>query len=362
MWREQALLYLNTHEIDTDQTKVEVDNTVGGWNNNRQRFWFNVNFRTLLGDMYNKYDTFNLSFVNCFSRVVDATGSATNVNIYVSGLDLVNSGYNANAQNNTTYSVVRNHFINNTAFQNSFSSGERDQFAVTFKRPINSVRLEFELRDIINAEKMFTSVNNKYPYFVLMFSIKPAIKPTLYEHNLNFVPARLTLNTSQISTSLSTPFVSNEIGAWGSISANGTARQVFSFNVNLKTLLGNWWDKYDTYSLVIVGYASYPVGSLGGGAPMVMYLSGLNFRNSYLQPGKSGAGRVPIFFQLLTATGYITNFGDKNERKLAFKRGETNVKLEFELYDIQTLQRLEPTTTGAVMPNFLFQMLVVPLV
>jgi hypothetical protein len=362
MWREQALLLLNTNEIDTDQTKIDVDNEVGGWSNNRQSFWFYVNFRTLLGDLYNNYDTYNLSYVNCFSRVVDATGSATQVNIYVSGLDFVNSGYNTNAQTNTTNCVLRNHFINPNAFQTTLTSGERDQFAVSFKRPINSVRLQFELRSITNAESLFTSGNNKYPYFLLLFSIKPAVKPHVYKHNLKFVPARLTLSTPQISTNASDPIVSNEIGSWGYESANGTARQVFSFNVNMKTLLGNWWDKYDTYYLSIVGMSSLPVTNLGGGSPMVMYLSGLNFRNSYLQPGKTGAGRVPIFIQLLTAGNYNTNFGDKNERKLTFKKGEANVKLMFELFDMATLQRTEPITAGVPLPNFFFQMLVFPLI
>lgn len=362
MWREQALLYLNTHEIDGDQSKMNVENEVGGWTNNRQTFWFNVNFRTLLGDLYANYDTFNMSFINCFSRVVIATGSPVNVNLYMSGVDFVNSGYDAKTKNNTTYAVIRNHFINNTANQTTITAGERDQFAVAFRKPINTVRLEFQLRSITKGEDVFSSATGNYPYFVLMFSIKPCVKPTLYEHNLNFVPARLFLSTPQISTSYSTPVVSNEIGAWGFSTPNGTARQTFSFNINMKTLLGDWWDKYDTFTLIFTRYDAIPQIPMGGGLPTVIYVSGLNFRNSYLQPGKTGSGKVPIYFNLLTQTDGASNAGDKNERKLAFKKGNANVKLEFELYNLQTLQRVDPLVAGIPLPSFYFQMLVAPLI
>lgn len=70
--------------------------------------WYNINLRTLLGDMYDKYDLFNL----CLNTI--ATGVSTaNFNtaaqdlqtlIRINGLPFINNTYNINGTNNANTS------------------------------------------------------------------------------------------------------------------------------------------------------------------------------------------------------------------------------------------------------------------
>ena len=78
----------------------------GTSNNNRtSTTWNNINLRTLLGDMYDKYDMFNL----CLNTVASGTALSNiykapadcNVIMRVSGLPFINNTYNIGSSSNT---------------------------------------------------------------------------------------------------------------------------------------------------------------------------------------------------------------------------------------------------------------------
>ena len=74
--------------------------------------WNNINLRTLLGDMYDKYDMFNL----CLNTVATATATSniyksfndSNVIIRVSGIPFINNTYNIGSSynSNTNYATI----------------------------------------------------------------------------------------------------------------------------------------------------------------------------------------------------------------------------------------------------------------
>lgn len=86
--------------------------------------WYNINFETLLGDLYNKYEYFkinmvsfesvrysahtieNASSVNPFNNT--ANPSYRNLSIYLHGLDFYNSNYSVNSGNHLTYCHIGN--------------------------------------------------------------------------------------------------------------------------------------------------------------------------------------------------------------------------------------------------------------
>lgn len=363
-WRENTSLYLNTQQIAlVDSTNIDtlvnVENEKGGWYNKRQVFWFNIDFKTLLGDLYYKYDTFNLSLV--FSHLVVPTnnGNTGNWNFLVSGLDFVENGYNQIRKNNSDSAILRFHSSMGTAGQ--IYGAERDCFVVTFKRPNQNVRLTFFHTDQTTNE--IVPANGRYGIVNLQFNIRPCAKPSLFAHNLNAISANLNLSTARISTSYSTLRVSNEIGSWEPISANGQARQRFSFNLNMRNILGDWWNKYTDFAIALQTWVADPEIAFSSNPYMLIYMRGLNFRNTYIQASNVPSGTVPmIFWQINASTGIFTS-GDKDTRVFPFIKQEANVKLEFDIYDYVTNAPLENSNLGVPvpMPHFVFQFLIMPL-
>jgi hypothetical protein len=71
--------------------------------------WNNINLRTLLGDMYDKYNTFNLC-LNTIStsqaNTIDPNPECKNVNLRLYGLPFINQTYSAKNNCNTNYTSI----------------------------------------------------------------------------------------------------------------------------------------------------------------------------------------------------------------------------------------------------------------
>ena len=81
--------------------------------------WNNINLRTLLGDMYDKYNTFNLC-LNTISisqaNTIDPSPDSKNVNLRLSGLPFINQTYSVKNGNNTnTTSIGTFNFVASSA-------------------------------------------------------------------------------------------------------------------------------------------------------------------------------------------------------------------------------------------------------
>ena len=77
--------------------------------------WKNINLRSLLGTMYDKYDLFNLCLSSISSGGVSITGNTyalsadpndNNVMIMMSGLPFINNTYDTGTQRNTIYTTL----------------------------------------------------------------------------------------------------------------------------------------------------------------------------------------------------------------------------------------------------------------
>jgi hypothetical protein len=100
-----ATLILRAGEI------TDVETSVGVTNPSRSMLTFkNINLRTLLGDMYEQYDTFNLSLTSITSaKTLAALGVGfgdndvdnLNLTLYVSGLPFINNSYSFTRAGNT---------------------------------------------------------------------------------------------------------------------------------------------------------------------------------------------------------------------------------------------------------------------
>ena len=116
--KQHAQLVLRTSDINTNESNIGVSNTT-----NSILLWKNINLRTVLGDMYNKYDLFNLSLKYIGSSDLDPVFSDidnSNIIININGLPFINQTYNHSRFCNTSNAVLGLYTISNTL--NSVSS------------------------------------------------------------------------------------------------------------------------------------------------------------------------------------------------------------------------------------------------
>lgn len=100
-----ATLYLKSSDLSTTENATglaSVSNSVLRWNN--------INLRTLLGDMYDEYETFNLSLTSISSSKTPAALGASFGNsdinnllltLYIEGLPFINNTYDVAKRGNT---------------------------------------------------------------------------------------------------------------------------------------------------------------------------------------------------------------------------------------------------------------------
>lgn len=109
--REVAKLTLRTFDILQNNTLSDTDNNIGTISTNGQLLTFkNINFRAVLGSMFDKYNKFNLK-LSAFSHRPPTVNLAGNHNcsIFMSGLPFINCTYNHSTgtfKNETCIAVV----------------------------------------------------------------------------------------------------------------------------------------------------------------------------------------------------------------------------------------------------------------
>ena len=125
---EVCNLVLNENDISISDTSTDypLSNSIGTINSIRNIIRFrNINFRNLLGDMYDKYDTFNL-------RLTGVNGSSSTYGIgaidrlhiiNITGLPWINCSYNTSLKCNTNICQIGS-FVgtSNASFNVNFES------------------------------------------------------------------------------------------------------------------------------------------------------------------------------------------------------------------------------------------------
>ena len=126
MEQETTTLILNTFDISTSTTTgdfydVTVDNQYGTIANNRCNLtWKNINVRRVLGEMYDKYETFNMYLYQinqsaAFSSLPPSTNNQLLVDVRIKGLQFLNNTYNVKSCNKTNLAYLTSYVLNNTA-------------------------------------------------------------------------------------------------------------------------------------------------------------------------------------------------------------------------------------------------------
>ncbi len=135
--------------------------------------WANINLRTLLGSMYDKYDKFALVPVGFQSNMGDGTFGNTNddriVSVNISGLPFTNNNYNSNTKTNQNSSVIYvTRFISNSSI-NSSTGGT----VLTFTKNQELVNLNISYqRTSLNGNGNYNIITTAaFPHVIFTFNI-----------------------------------------------------------------------------------------------------------------------------------------------------------------------------------------------
>ena len=162
-YQEIACLVLITNTFTTDGTT----NAYGSGNSTLSSFtWTNINLRTLLGDMFDKYDRYLLLLQNISQALAGAISTVDDkaILINMSGLSFVNSTYIQKLQSNSGSFIVCPYIV--------VSGGAQSQLYNNF-----AVSTFIKQNDIVNISINYTRIKDDaaptttYPHVNFIFNI-----------------------------------------------------------------------------------------------------------------------------------------------------------------------------------------------
>ncbi len=131
--------------------------------------WNNINLRTILGPMYDKYDVFVLELNSITHALANANLGATEDDIMtlieISGLPLINNTFNCESNHNTNATIIAPFcFLRDETFYQIFSNSSK----VTFGKNSDIVNITINLLDYY-----LSAPSSAYPYpnIVYLFNI-----------------------------------------------------------------------------------------------------------------------------------------------------------------------------------------------
>jgi hypothetical protein len=163
-------LTLKTSDISI-VTDEKFDSDIGGWSNYKQKQYFNINIKKIMGnEMYDKYDTFMLrlnqisySASNAFSGV-----DKRQCFVQVEGLQFLNATYNARTGNNSNKYVM--YAFNVLTTSNTIDLAPNISIC-NFQKSGENITLSFELIQTIDNLAPTRSNNASFPLFLYNFDI-----------------------------------------------------------------------------------------------------------------------------------------------------------------------------------------------
>jgi len=101
--KQHAQLVLRGYDLSTTETNIGVANAT-----NTNYTWKNINLRTVLGPMYDKYDVFNLTlkYIAASQTTAGLGADGSNVIMNISGLPFLNQTYLQSHNCNTNTAVL----------------------------------------------------------------------------------------------------------------------------------------------------------------------------------------------------------------------------------------------------------------
>jgi hypothetical protein len=230
MTDRNASLVLKTSDFTTDTNYIygrDFNSTKGTCNRQLSLMtWNNINLRTLLGDMYNDFDLFNLclnSITTANANQIDTSSDVRNISVKISGLPFINQTYNIkNGCNGVQTMIATFNFIPNQCTTQYYYSNNIATFGKN--QELCNITIEYDkiLDDTLALPISITktcnttntngviSMADTSSLFVGMYVYGPGILPNTYIVSINQNVSVVVNNNSTLNqTGISIPFTSN---------------------------------------------------------------------------------------------------------------------------------------------------------
>ena len=209
MEQETATLILNTFDISTSTTPgdfydVTVDKQYGTIANNCCNLtWKNINMRRVLGEMYDKYETFNIYLYqivqsSAFSSLPPSTNNQLLVDVRIKGLQFLNNTYNVKSSNNTNLAYLSPYVLNNIASDGlGTMTPLYNPTILTFGKSAECVDITIDMKSAnIQGYPAIVAQENQGPpsslgTFIFMFKIRGT---SIREKQININGSRMRIN------------------------------------------------------------------------------------------------------------------------------------------------------------------------
>ncbi len=169
------------NNIETASLVLPTVSTPNINNINTQITWNNINLKTILGPMYEKYDKFNIELVSISQPITaDIFGvddNDSNVLIQMSGLPFVNNNYSLLTGNNVNSTIIGFYNFSNyneTTTQNYINHSRTFVKDTNYLVNITIKYLRFDLTDVssVLVNNLYgVPISGFYPELVFMFNI-----------------------------------------------------------------------------------------------------------------------------------------------------------------------------------------------
>lgn len=135
--------------------------------------WNNIDLRMLLGDMYDKYDRFNLCLNTIASGISNnyfGTQADAQVLVRVSGLPWVNNSYNITSTraNNTGNTIIASFLFVNNSQQNQYFFSSN---SATFSKNQDTANITIDYIRLSDLASPAVQVDTSFPHMVFIFDI-----------------------------------------------------------------------------------------------------------------------------------------------------------------------------------------------
>jgi hypothetical protein len=331
--------------LDSSTLILDTESEKGYMNANASYYrFYNINLQQVMGDMYKKYEKFNLKLINITSNGGNLTASYRAPLYFMKGFNFINT-WNGITGNENEWVPLQPFMGNQSTSINTQGTG------YNIRRSDSSMTIEFvagfvDFLPLYPPNEVLDAF--QFPRMVFEFLIEPVIEGEKGECAVFCLSTNNTLPGKTFNLS------GNAI--WNDITFN---------NIDLKKICGEMWYKYSNFEM---RYLCFSAGKTTTSVPSFdcnycLSMSGLDWTNNLTM--LQGQQYINDAFMGMSAvingtSGALYSYTDINNTGVCFQKGKEIVDLRLKLMSLNASGLNVSNQTVGSTKNFIHVFQIVP--